>query len=232
MSQPTFDPIDRAVFRQRIQNNFSSGYLTMISIIEGVSFGILTTKTAEAFAAGMPKSYIIYPMMSFSTIVITFYFYSYFVSVLYTLPYFRETAIPLCLAATQVAPMFFLNDPKNWWAFFAVFTAFGGIAFHNTIRSLHPGLYAKDMSRVYTLNRVEILGNAYISAAISIVASVASLVHPSAKITMSSTLLTYDIVPFIFVLIVMIIMIMKSQLWYLPNLFKQAQMIGQSSSAD
>jgi hypothetical protein len=225
MQKPNFDPINKFAFRNRVQNNFSSAYLTMISIIEGVTFGFIMANTFSTFKVDLPLEFLVYPLMSFATLILTFYFYSYFVSAVYTLPNFRESVIPFCLAATQVIPTFFFNQPKYWWFLFALFCIVSILAFHNTLRSLHPGMYAADFQLGYQKSRMEIVSNICFTIVGLLVAVAAGAVYPNTKIDSSTSLRTYDYVPILAITALIVAMIFKSQKYYLAAIFKEAGLL-------
>ena len=214
-----FKPIDGKHFRERIQDNFSSGYLTLISIIQGVAFGIWITNINDAFDLQTFHSYqVIYPFLSFFGIIFIFYYYSWFVSIVYTLPNLRESVVPLVLAAAEVAPMYFFDQPQYWWLFTGIFFAAGSIAFLNTLLALRNDNYATDFRQAVSLARIETYSNIILSIIMSLLCFWAWNTYPENQESIGS-LPAHDMVFLVFLVPLMLFMTAKSQFWFLNKIY-------------
>lgn len=224
---PNFDPISKNHFRAHIQHNFASAYLTLVSIVQGVSFGILVSNLSQRFMSGspsVPTTFLIYPALGFSTLILTFYCYSYFVSVIYVLPNLRESVIPFCLAAAQVAPSFFFHQRKYWWLCFSIYCFLAAIAFHNTSRSIYKHSYSDDFEEAYPITKFEALSNSLIALLAGFVATAATLAYPHSSVA-PAMLTKFDVVPLLVICFCMTVMVCKSQLWYLPKMYRESGLI-------
>jgi hypothetical protein len=227
MTLPNFDPVSKSDFRARVQNNFTAANLTLISIIEGVTFGILLSKVFPEIKQNPTFSNPILPyaFISWTTIILVFYYYSWFVSAVYALPNFREALIPIALATAQVLPMFFLDAPSWWWLFFAVFCGVSAFAFHNTLRSLHPASYTNDFQRGYSLTRRELRADVALSLAVTVIAVIVSIAHSSTNLDSQSVGSVVDCTVLGIVFSLMGLMVAKSQRFYLTPLFQDTSLL-------
>ena len=76
-----FDPNTPESIGGRIQSNFSSGYLTLISIIQGVAFGLLISEIKPIVISGQ-WSGIVLPIISLVPLSFLIFYYHWFVSIL------------------------------------------------------------------------------------------------------------------------------------------------------
>jgi hypothetical protein len=228
-----FEPLNRQRLKGRIQNNFSSAYLTLISIIQGVAFGILLNNTFSILREKPDSKSIIllYSFISLVSIVLVFSYYSWFISVVYTLPNFREAAIPFSLATTQILPMFFLSQPRLWWLLFGIFTFVGAAAFCNTLISLHQGSFTEDFQAGYRKTRWEVGSNVFLAFIISVISGAAWFFYPVSPDS-SKGLGIKDLIPLVITFLVFIIMIAKSQFHYLDSMFEEAAQLNEPQSLE
>jgi hypothetical protein len=125
-------PTDQLEFEERIKESFPSLYLTLISIIQGVSFGILILKTSESLNIQNYHTVIPLSILSFIFIVIVTYEYSWFVGIFRWSPSILDTFIPFALGLFEIFPMFFLTKPSQWCLWSAIFCFLGALAFFNS----------------------------------------------------------------------------------------------------
>lgn len=152
-----FIPIDNEHIRSRIKDNFSSGYLTLISIIQGVAFSVWVTQlgSTNEMAVVEDAAYYLRVAFSFLSIVFIVYYYSWFVSIVYTAPNLRESIVPLALGATQVWPMYYFNDSTEWWWRTSLFFLVGAFGYANTLITVRDYNYAEEFWPALTRLRRE-----------------------------------------------------------------------------
>lgn len=149
MAHIKFDKIGPKEIKIRVQQNFSGSYLTLISIIQGVAFGIWYTNVSEIFVIpDFGIHLLVYPAFSLLSIVLVVFYYSWFVSIIYTPPDFPEAIIPILLATFEIAPMYFFNYPNIWWYCVGLFYLTGIIGFLNTIRNIRRNEYCEGTENI------------------------------------------------------------------------------------
>ena len=184
----TFDQLDEAQFRARVQNNSAQTFLTMISIIQGVAFYFLINNAFPLFYSGALKvhrEFLIYPALSFASIITVFFLYSWFVSITYRPPDIREAGIPFLVGLTQIFPMFCFEQPKHWFGFFAVFLGASIVALHNTLRGLSPRDFGERFRPAYDKSRHEELTNIAVCVILVCVSLAAFSFYPSGVLRFS-----------------------------------------------
>jgi hypothetical protein len=218
--QMRFEPIDCERFRSRIQDNFSSGYLTLISIIQGVAFGIWVANVSSSLDIQNIQLYrLIYPFLSFLGVIFVFYYYSWFVSVVYTPPNLRESSIPLILAAAEVAPMYFFNQPSYWWLLSGVFCFVCAIAFGNTLIVIRENIYEDDFRPAVRVMRIELWSNIILCMLLGSLAYFAWENYPQDYKFFSEGMAEHEIGFLIAFCLIVLLMVSKSQFWFLRRVY-------------
>ena len=140
-----FDPLTPDEFKKRINENFPSAYLTLISIIQGVSLGILANNTftyiKDPCLAEPWESFLPYSIMCFFLIIIVTYEYVWFIGVFHWSPKIWDTFIPFFLGISEIVPMFYLTSPKIWWLCTAGFSVCGAFGFYNSLRNCKEPMF-------------------------------------------------------------------------------------------
>ncbi|RLB35480.1 MAG: hypothetical protein DRH12_16665 [Deltaproteobacteria bacterium] len=143
--EPIFKPLYKEEFRRRIGDSFPAVYLTLISIIQGVALGILASNTfsyikdphlAESWTRFLP-----YSVMSFISIIVVSYEYTWFIGIFRWSPEIWDTIIPFALGASEVGPMFYLTDPQSWWLLTSVFCYVGAGALFYTLWNCKQSIF-------------------------------------------------------------------------------------------
>jgi hypothetical protein len=149
-----FDPVTTDSIRSQFRENFSQGILTLISIVLGVSLGILTQSIHD-----MPNPWQVGILIrAFTTFLIisgTYYFYNYFVSVFTLPPSFFQVMLPFTLGMSIIAVNYAINDQKSFWIAVSVFCFTGAISFLNTMVANHKSLYDHTAIEAFQLIRSE-----------------------------------------------------------------------------
>jgi hypothetical protein len=138
------EPLDHRVLAQRSGEIFPQGYLTNISIIQGVALGVLLEQTFRALSAhGVHPHAPIILESAFSLVALmtVSYEYLWFSTVVRWTPTFRDTAVPVVLGVGEIVPPFLLTSQSGWWFATAVYVALGGLAFLNTASRLHKQMF-------------------------------------------------------------------------------------------
>lgn len=142
MQKIKFEAIGPDIIKQRLGANFSNSYLTLVSIIQGVAFGIWYSNISDLLIiSGFRIHLFIYPAFSLMAIILIVFYYSWFVSVIYTPPDILEALVPILLAVFEIVPMYFFEQPNKWWYFSGMFYLMGVISFSNTIRNIERNEY-------------------------------------------------------------------------------------------
>jgi hypothetical protein len=151
---------------KRASSIFPSVYLTIISIIQGVALGILGYNIFSRFNAQDIRpnweSIIPYSIISFITIIIVSYEYTWFIGIFRWRPRVLDILIPVSLGFFEFIPMFFLEYPDKWWIFTSIFCLIGAIAFLYTISNCKENKF-RTCKQVYPKVRKELWGNVIIS---------------------------------------------------------------------
>ena len=219
-----FEQLNSDRFKKRVQDHFSTAYLTLISIIQGVAFGFCAQMVWSQYFTANQKvcwSYLIYPGFSMLGIMIVFFSYNWFVSIVFSPPNLRETVIPFLLGISEVLPMYFFNEPEKWWLFFAIFCTVGGIAYLNTLRSLWRHIYTDRFADAFDIIRTELYWNAiycFLAAFICLLAHKNYIGQKDMKVGISLQDIEYSI----YLTIIMAFLLIKSQFWFLPKLYDLA----------
>lgn len=132
-------PMTRERLVERITNGFPAGYLTSLSIIQGVVFGVLILNAVPAvgqqlkFGTLTTLSTVLLVVIPFCNLIIVWSEYSWFTRHYIFLPTFVDAAMPFMIGAAQVMPMFFF-DSIEWYPFAAIVLPVTGIfAWGNTL---------------------------------------------------------------------------------------------------
>ena len=131
-----FSQLTKTTFKSRVKNSFTPIYLTVIGIIQSVSLGILADKTfsnISCFNLTELVTILPYSLISLFMIIVVFYEYTWFVAVLMWRPRILDAIIPFALGFSEIAPMFYLTDPKHWYLWIGIFLIIASLAFINTL---------------------------------------------------------------------------------------------------
>lgn len=135
--EPIFEPLTKETFRQRIRDSFPGTYLTTISIIQGVALGILASKTFGYIKNTQVNDiwviFLPYSIISFGMLVVVSFEYVWFLGVCRWPPKVWDTLCPFTLGFSEVGPMFYLTEPKNWWLCTGIICFIGAGVFFNTL---------------------------------------------------------------------------------------------------
>ena len=169
--------------RNQIKSNFSNSYLTLISIIQGVALGLWASNFSDLLQnfnfLDDPLSAFVYPFLSISSFVVVFFCYSWFVSVVVTMPDLRETFIPFSLGVFEILPTSFFSYPKTYWLLFAIFSFFGVIAYYNTKINTHKDNYTEDMHVLCDAIHNQMKKNIILCTIATLISFLAFFLYPS-----------------------------------------------------
>ncbi|MET0419128.1 MAG: hypothetical protein ABW022_24200 [Actinoplanes sp.] len=108
----------------------SSGFLTIISIIQGVALALLAQNT---FARPAPLAYL-QSVVLLLVFVTVFYFYVSVTILLRWAPSFMDAFLPFGIAGLEIPPAFFLGDAAAWNAWLGAFWIFVSGGLYITIK--------------------------------------------------------------------------------------------------
>jgi hypothetical protein len=117
-------PLTTKVLIERSLEFSSYGFITIISIIQGVALGLLAQKTFEkpSMLVGIRSATLLL------VFVAVFYFYMTLSILLRWAPSFLDAFLPFAIGSIEISPAFFLDDAAAWSAWLAafwLFTSFG-----------------------------------------------------------------------------------------------------------
>jgi hypothetical protein len=126
MSGKTIRPIDAEIFSERTEGNFPSGYLTLVSIIQGAALGLLAYReggilfSEDGTLRSLDPGNMIYLVVSLGLIVVVTHEYIWFFGVFRWMPKIRDTAIPLLLGYCELNMALAIVQPptatlNGWW---------------------------------------------------------------------------------------------------------------------
>lgn len=131
-----YSALNRTEFKDRMVESFPSVYLTLISIVQGVSVSVLAANFFDLIANPGGTSWLEalpYALLSFFAIVLVSFKYNWFVGIYKWSPKFPDTLIPFLLGIFQIGPLYFFGEPRVWWIINIFFALAGVSAFFNTL---------------------------------------------------------------------------------------------------
>lgn len=173
-----FDKNTPASIGERIQSNFSSGYLTLISIIQGVAFGILVSGLKPIFEVGA-WSGLVLPILSLISLSFMVFYYHWFVSILYSPPNIFETLIPIIVSIFEVIPFYYFNNHKIWWLTTGIFYLIAILAFCLTLINISKNSFEPDNKSIKRFCYGETIGNIFALLICSIICFSCYLKYPN-----------------------------------------------------
>lgn len=153
-----FEPVTSTRIREQLRENFSQGFLTLISIVLGVALATLAQRLYEIRPLW---SYVVAIQAStvFLSISGTFYYYNYFISVITLPPNFMQVMIPFFLGSGIIAVSYTVGHNDAFWVANAVLYLIAAVTFLNTLILNRRSLYEPSAIAAYTLIRNEELKN-------------------------------------------------------------------------
>ena len=118
----------------------SSGFITIISIIQGVALALLAQNT---FAGPTPLIYL-QSLALLLVLVTVFYFYLTVCVLLRWAPSFLDAFLPFGIAGLEIPPAFFLGAGTAWNAWLGAFWVFTSVGLHLTINWSPPSHFGHD----------------------------------------------------------------------------------------
>jgi len=137
-------PLDQNVFYKRTEQNFPSGYLTLISIIQGAAISLLAKEVYDDFDIvcllrnGISSADIVnalFVIMSVGTVITIVHEYIWFNGVFRWMPKVQDSAIPVLLGYFEINAILSLTDPLKWWFWAFCTCAVGVWAYYNSSRN-------------------------------------------------------------------------------------------------
>lgn len=153
-----YNPVNSELFAKRVEETFSSFYLTMVSIIQGVAFYFAMNILYEMMRDNLlTKISLLYWFASLFAIAVVSYEYTT-VSAVYRWPMrFVDVIIPLLLGLFEILPFHLLyitfkSDPEKiicWWFSYSALSLVGIMAYINSLFNTAKCTYdAKDKSSI------------------------------------------------------------------------------------
>jgi hypothetical protein len=127
----------------------SSGFITIISIIQGVALALLAQNT---FAEPSPLVYL-QSLALLLVLVNVFYFYLTICVLLRWAPSFLDAFLPFGIAGLEIPPAFFLGEGAAWNAWLGAFWVFTSGGLFLTIRWSPPSHFGHDRKAHRTLHQ-------------------------------------------------------------------------------
>ena len=139
------EAVDGRRLARRSIEIFPQGYLSTISIIQGVALSVVTVETVRALTRDgdslplLPT--LVQALWMLAALMIVFYEYLWFTTMVRWVPTFRDTFVPFVLGVAEIIPALLLDRPIAWWVATSTFTMLGAGAFVNTVTRLHPDMF-------------------------------------------------------------------------------------------
>jgi hypothetical protein len=214
-----FDPLSIESFRERVQQNFVQSCMTMMSIIQGLSFSFLMVNAMQNFGPGdgarLRPSFLIYPAISFFIMVLVLFFYSWFISITYRPPSIRETLVPFLLGLLQVIPTYYFDVPSSWFFLNGWLMVMGGLGFFNTLIGTSERDFGDDFVVAYVATRKELCINIVICLLCAIVCFLAWGSYPS-----GGEFSAHDWLPCALIFAILLALGLRSERSYLQSLYR------------
>ena len=120
--------LDHDVLRQRSIQVSGAGFITIISIIQGVALALLADNTFSR-PSGLVYAQAAAMLMIFVTV---FYFYVTVTIFLRWAPSFLDFFLPFAIAGLEIPPAFFLGDAVKWNGWLGAFWMLTSLGVHQT----------------------------------------------------------------------------------------------------
>jgi hypothetical protein len=133
-------PLTTEVLIRRSLEFSASGFLTIISIIQGVALGLLAQQAFE-------KRTVLVAFQSVALLMVfvaVFYFYMTLSILLRWAPSFLDAFLPFAIGGLEIPPAFFLGNPGPWAAWLAIFWLFTSAGVLITIKWAPPSHFGGD----------------------------------------------------------------------------------------
>ncbi len=153
-----YEPLDEEEFRKRIGESFLTVYLTLISIIQGVALVILATETFKYINGSEITQpwgrFLVYSIISFFTLIVLSYQYTWFVGIFRWSPRFWDILIPFFLGIFEISPMFYFTKPVVWWLFTGIFSLIGAGALFHTKWQCKQSMFGDNLDAFYKTKNI------------------------------------------------------------------------------
>jgi hypothetical protein len=142
--------LTREVLIHRSLEVSPNGFITIISIIQGVALALLAQNT-------FPKPTVLVIAQSVTLLLVfvsVFYFYLTMSVLLRWAPSFVDCFLPFAIAGLEIPPAFFLGNPVAWSAWLAALWFFTAIGFWITIKWSPPSHFGRALDAHRTWHRL------------------------------------------------------------------------------
>lgn len=151
------EALSTPVLVKRSVEIFPAGYLTMISIVQGVALSNLAARAVPYLTdpgkADRAES-LAEAAAVLTAIVIVSYEYLWFTTLMRWAPTFWDSLVPFALGSAEVVAALLVGDHDSWLGAFAAFLALGGAAFANSLRQASPAMFAPRQDAYQSVRRV------------------------------------------------------------------------------
>jgi len=134
-------PLTTEVLIRRSLEFSSSGFITIISIIQGVALGLLAQQAFD-------KRTLLVAFQSATLLMVfvaVFYFYMTLSILLRWAPSFLDAFLPFAIGGLEIPPAFFLGSSAPWSAWLAAFWLFTSVGLLITIKWAPPSHFGGDL---------------------------------------------------------------------------------------
>lgn len=140
------EPLDKAVLLRRTVEVFPAGYLTFLSIIQGVALGITVTQAVSVQSLPGPVAedltVLIRAALTLLAIIIASYEYVWFTVIMRWRQTFADSLIPFILGTAEIVVALHIGRASAWWFSSAVLVGVGILAFSYTKSRLSVELFS------------------------------------------------------------------------------------------
>jgi hypothetical protein len=131
------EPLNQTTLIRRSLETSPTGYLGIVSIIQGVALALLTEEAHDRIANKVAPSYVILTQGLALLLILAFVFYFYTItSVLFRWPpSFMDALIPFLVGPFEIVPAYYLGEGSRWAVAVAAF--FGVVIFGLGVTALY-----------------------------------------------------------------------------------------------
>ncbi len=146
-SKTLLPPLDAESFANLMGDTFRSANMALTSVVQGVAFGVLLLNAYQIFlrpGAEFPWHIVVYPLMSFISLVTVTFEYSHYVGVFGRAVNVTDVYLPYLVGITEIAPMFFFSRVNLWWFCQGVFVLVAAISWLNSARHCSDEVFGEN----------------------------------------------------------------------------------------
>lgn len=203
---------------------FPSIYLTMMSVIQGVSLSFLMYFSFEAWKIAQKKSgtyvFVLYALLTL--LIIATIWHEYLISITTARPAnWKDTIYPIFLGVSQVITSSYIQYPSIWRATSIAIVVFGCLAYKNTRKGINCECkkYSEKISHYITVSIQQKEVSLLLAALFIVIVSTIGIVFPVSNTEIISNISLLDLF-FFLVIVSFLLNTLRISDWYYKELGK------------